>query len=93
MNGSPAQAVQHSIPHPFASLSAAEITATAALIKGLYNSDVELRFKALTLQEPPKKDVLGFLRAEHDGQSTPELTRRAFVSYYLRNTVSPTRWR
>ncbi|KAI9676820.1 MAG: hypothetical protein M1817_006659 [Caeruleum heppii] len=73
-------------PHPLASLSAFEISASAELVKGLYPSDVDLYYKAITLQEPSKKDVMGFLDLEHRGQKPPTLARKSFIWYYIRNT-------
>ncbi len=74
-------------PHPLASLSGAEITTSSTLVKQLYPSEVDLYFKAITLQEPAKKDVVPYLNLEHQGHQPTSLARRSFVWYYLRNTV------
>ncbi|KAI9814290.1 MAG: hypothetical protein M1832_005930 [Thelocarpon impressellum] len=77
---------QTSPPHPLVPLTSREITESAHLIRGLHPPETDLYFKAITLQEPSKKDVVPFLQAEHRHKTPPPLTRRAFVSYYLRNT-------
>lgn len=50
--------------------------------------NVDLRFKVVTLEEPAKKSLIPYLEAEHGGKPVPRIDRRAFVAYYLRNTVS-----
>ncbi|KAI9837753.1 MAG: hypothetical protein M1819_006687 [Sarea resinae] len=72
--------------HPLAPLTAAEIKEGARLTYSLYPSGTNLHFKAITLQEPEKREVVPFLEAEHSGKSLPTIDRRAFVSYYIRNT-------
>ncbi|KAF2670706.1 hypothetical protein BT63DRAFT_199495 [Microthyrium microscopicum] len=72
--------------HPFASLSEDEIAQTASAIRSLWPKSVDLQFKALTLHEPPKAEVLVYLEAEHTGVILPQLHRKAFVNYYIRNT-------
>ena len=74
--------------HPLAPLSAAEIQIAAAVIKASWPAHTDLHFKAVTLQEPPKAQVLEYLEAEHGGSSRPDINRLAFINYYIRNTVS-----
>jgi primary-amine oxidase len=74
--------------HPLAPLSASELQNAAAIIKASWPAHTDLHFKVVTLQEPPKASVLPFLEAEHGGTSLPEIPRKAFVNYYIRNTVS-----
>ena len=69
--------------HPFQSLSPSEIEAAAAVVKAEYPSDADLHYKAITLLEPEKEVVKIWLAADQK----PSLDRRAFVLYYLRNTV------
>jgi primary-amine oxidase len=77
-----------SVPsHPLAPLSAAELQNAAAIIKASWPVHTDLHFKVVTLQEPPKAEVLRYLEAEHGGKPLPSLTRKAFVNYYIRNTV------
>lgn len=76
------------VAHPLCPLTAAEITTTAELLRGVWPSTVELHFKVITLDEPAKKQMIPYLEAEHDGSSLPQIDRKSFVSYYLRNTVS-----
>lgn len=73
--------------HPLAPLSAPEITTAASIIKASWPAHTDLHFKVITLQEPPKTEVLRYLEAEHSGESRPEISRKAFLNYYIRNTV------
>jgi primary-amine oxidase len=72
-------------------LSKEEIKIVSGLIRGLWRSATEIHFKVITLQEPPKEQVLSYLEAEHAGGDTslgsPGLDRRAWVNYYIKNTV------
>jgi primary-amine oxidase len=77
-----------SLQHPLGPLTAAEISESARLIKGLWPSNTDIQFKSITLREPNKADLTPFLAAEHAGQPTPNIERRSFVVYYIRNTVS-----
>lgn len=74
--------------HPLSPLTAAEITRSAYLIKGLYPPKTNLQFKAITLEEPEKAQLVPYLEAEHHGRRVPKIDRKAFVCYYIRNTVS-----
>lgn len=74
--------------HPLGPLTAAEITESSRLVKGLWPSTTDLQFKVITLQEPNKADLTPFLTAEHAGKKAPSVERRSFVVYYIRNTVS-----
>lgn len=76
--------------HPFAPLSAPEIKLAAELIHGEWPEKTDFQFKVITLEEPSKADVIPVLEAEARGETWAQLDRRAFVNYYLRNTVSPT---
>ena len=73
--------------HPLSPLTASEITTSAHLIRGLYPSKTNLQFKAITLEEPEKAQLIPFLDAEHRRGRTPSIDRKAFVNYYIRNTV------
>jgi primary-amine oxidase len=73
--------------HPLAPLSASELQTAAAIIKASWPAHTDLHFKVVTLQEPPKVEVLKYLEAEHSGESRPSISRRAFINYYVRNTV------
>lgn len=74
--------------HPLAPLSAAEITSAAAIIKASWPAHTDLHFKVVTLEEPPKTEIIQYLEAEHSGASRPSISRKAFLNYYIRNTVS-----
>lgn len=83
----PVQLSQHVACHPLSPLSAREIQKAAGLVRNSLPEESELRFKAITLDEPAKAILVPYLAKEHDGQRLPSLSRRAFVSYYVRNTV------
>ena len=83
-----ARAPKHSATHPLCPLTASEISDTAQLITNLWPSNVDLLFKVITLEEPLKKHFVPYLHAEHAGTTLPRIDRKAFVSYYLRNTVA-----
>lgn len=83
-----AKTFSHFAAHPLCPLTASEILSTSDLIKSLWPSNVELLFKVVTLEEPQKKQFVPYLDAEHSGNALPRIERRAFVAYYLRNTVS-----
>jgi primary-amine oxidase len=73
--------------HCIAPLSGDEISHASGLVKSLFPSNTSLQFKVITLQEPPKVEVLRYLEAEHNGAPLPAIQRKAFVNYYIRNTV------
>lgn len=72
--------------HPLAPLAASEITTTATLVKRRWPAHTDLHFKVITLEEPPKAEVITYLEAEHRGRPLPRISRKAFVNYYIRNT-------
>lgn len=73
--------------HPLAPLSATELQNAASIIRASWPAHTDLHFKVVTLQEPPKAEVLKYLAAEHDNLSRPSVSRKAFINYYIRNTV------
>jgi Cu2+-containing amine oxidase len=73
--------------HPLCPLSASEITRTADLVRSVWPEHTDLRFKIITLLEPAKKEFIPYLDAEISGKSLPAIERKAFVAYYIRNTV------
>jgi primary-amine oxidase len=73
--------------HCIAPLTGDEISNASSLVKALYPSNTSLQFKVVTLQEPPKVEVLRYLEAEHSRGPLPAIERKAFVNYYIRNTV------
>jgi Cu2+-containing amine oxidase len=82
-----AHATEHIAAHPLCPLTASEISNAAQLIKKLWPSNVDILFKVITLEEPQKKHFVPYLDAEHAGRTLPHIDRKAFVAYYLRNTV------
>ena len=87
---------KYAAAHPFCPLTAKEISWTAELIRMQWPQGTNLRFNVITLDEPAKREMIPYLQAEHIGQSPPHIDRRAFVAYYIRNTVelsrALTRW-
>lgn len=79
---------KHVAIHPLSPLTTSEITSAASLIRSLYASNTKFQFKAITLEEPEKARLVPYLEAEHSGGRLPSIDRKAFVSYYIRNTVS-----
>lgn len=74
--------------HPLSPLTAFEIATSSQLIHRLYPPRTDLHFKAVTLQEPAKAQIVPYLEAEHARAKKPSIERRSFVCYYIRNTVS-----
>ncbi len=74
--------------HPLSPITASEIRAAAGLVRRLYPSTTNFQFKTITLEEPEKARLVPYLEAEHNAQRLPKIDRKAFVCYYLRNTVS-----
>ncbi|CAN9430450.1 unnamed protein product [Alternaria alternata] len=85
-NPSPRSEKSVSAQHPLSALSASELRNAAAIIKASWPAHTDLHFKVVTLQEPPKAEVLKYLEAEHSGKPVPSISRKAFVNYYIRNT-------
>jgi primary-amine oxidase len=73
--------------HPLSPITADEITHASALIRSLWPENTSIQFKVITLDEPSKAEVIPYLDAEHGRESLPAIERKAFVNYYLRNTV------
>lgn len=73
--------------HPLAPITPEEIQQAVALVKAQWPEKTDLHFKAITLQEPAKAEVVPYIEAEFHGDSLPLIERRVFVSYYLRQTV------
>ena len=72
--------------HPYAPLSAEEITYASSLLKKEWQEGTDIQFKSVTLAEPPKEKVLSYLEAESKNASLPPIARQSFISYYLRGT-------
>lgn len=78
---------KHVSPHPLSPLASAEISNVSKLVQSLYPRNANLQYKSITLQEPEKAHLVPFLNAERNGLKTSTIERRAFVAYYIRNTV------
>lgn len=83
----PVRTSRRTSAHPFAPLSGDEIRTAASLIQGQWPENIDLQFKAVTLEEPVKAEAIPFLQAERSGQRLPSIDRKAFVNYYVRKTV------
>jgi Cu2+-containing amine oxidase len=75
------------LTHPLGPLTAAEISQASAAIRAAWPEGTLFQFKVITLVEPPKMQMVDFLDAEHKGLAPAAIDRRAFVLYYIRNTV------
>lgn len=73
-------------PHPYAPLSAEEIKYASSLLRTQWPDSTDLQFKIVTLDEPPKREVLSYLDAEAHNDYLPAIARKAFINYYLRKT-------
>jgi len=73
--------------HPLGPLSADEIKKASALVRQAWPEGTLFQFKAVTLLEPAKLELIPYLDAERKGQVPTDIDRRAFVVYYLKNTV------
>lgn len=74
--------------HPLSPLDPNEISKCAQLISAAWPKNTELTFKNITLAEPPKRILVPYLEKEHNGLPREVIDRKAFVTYYIRNTVS-----
>lgn len=84
----PVHTATQSETHPLAPISADEIQNAVSVIKSQWPTDTNFQFKAVTLQEPAKAETVPYLEADFHGGDLPQIDRRAFVAYYIRNTVS-----
>lgn len=73
--------------HPLAPISPDEVKNAVALVRAQWPANTDLHFKAITLQEPAKAEAVPYIEAEFHGYQLPQIDRRIFVSYYLRQTV------
>jgi len=74
-------------PHPFDSITDAEIRKTSKLIKDL-NGDAYVHFTQIDRLDPPKKDTLKYLDIErYGGGPLPEIPRRTYAYYYLNDKM------
>ena len=83
----PTRAARRDDVHPLAPISADEIQNAVTLVKSQWPANTGLQFKAITLQEPAKSEAVPYIEAEFHGYDLPQIDRRVFVSYYLRQTV------
>ena len=74
--------------HPLSPLDPNEITKCAGLIRAAWPKNIQVAFKTITLAEPPKRILVPYLQKEHNGLPRQVLDRKAFVTYYIRGTVS-----
>jgi primary-amine oxidase len=67
--------------HPLTALTTDEIVLASSLIRTIHGEQTKLRFKGISLHEPPKSEVL-----KYRSNSQP-LPRKAWVNYYVTGTV------
>jgi len=72
--------------HPLSELSFAETQRAIEIVRQLHGQR-DLVFKAVTLEEAPKDNVIEYLNAEQHGTPLPPIPRLAFAAYYLKGTV------
>jgi len=66
------------LPHPLDPLSADEIeSARTAILKHRGGSDLAIHFRAIFLEEPPKKELTSYLDLEHSGKLGADTVRPA----------------
>jgi Cu2+-containing amine oxidase len=73
--------------HPLGPLTAAEIGQASSAIRSAWPEGTLFQFKVITLSEPAKAQMVSYLDAEHKGLQPSAIDRRAFVVYYIKNTV------
>ncbi|KAF2123231.1 copper amine oxidase [Lophiotrema nucula] len=69
-------------PHPLDPLSLDEIASVASVVRALTPNNEEI-FRVITLAEPPKKELTGYLDAEHARRTPRPLKRVAKVHAYI----------
>ncbi|KAF3397872.1 hypothetical protein F1880_005856 [Penicillium rolfsii] len=75
-------------PHPFDPLTPGEIAKAAIIVrKHLHGEDPN--FRVITLQEPPKQEMISFLEGELRGQSHQRPVRAARVQVTIRGNSKP----
>ncbi|RVX71422.1 Copper amine oxidase 1 [Exophiala mesophila] len=67
-------------PHPLDILTASETNTARDIVAGLHPDNV-INFREIYLEEPPKKQLIEFLTAEHAGKDAPRPARTALVQY------------
>ncbi|KAF2108826.1 amine oxidase [Lophiotrema nucula] len=73
--------------HPLDPLTPSEITSAAAIVRN-YFPGASLIFRAITLSEPPKKELIPYLQAERLGEHLPSPPPRvAQIQFYLENAT------
>ena len=60
----PTRPAKQAYIHPLAPISSTEIENAVALVKAQWPSGTDLHFKAITLEEPKKAEMVPFLEAE-----------------------------
>jgi primary-amine oxidase len=76
-------------PHPLAQLSAAEFRRARDIVRGLYGSDTSVFFRAISLKEPSKAELVSFLEAEHAGNLTADTKRPPRLALVEHDLVRP----
>ncbi|KAF4871783.1 Copper amine oxidase 1 [Colletotrichum siamense] len=71
--------------HPLDPATAEEIQVATDLVKNLFYG-IPLHFKAAGLDEPPKQEMIAYLKAEHAGEPLPEIPRRIFAIWYIKRS-------
>ncbi|KFY25200.1 hypothetical protein V491_01869, partial [Pseudogymnoascus sp. VKM F-3775] len=66
------------VQHPIGPLTASEINRSVSLLKASWPTNTDFHFKAVTLLEPLKAELLPYLQAERSGSTPAKIDRKAF---------------
>jgi primary-amine oxidase len=80
-----------SLPHPLDQLSEAEIEIARQVVLQARGTEVVLNFRTITLEEPPKAELVKFLELEHAGAVTAQTDRPARLAKAMYDIVRPDR--
>jgi primary-amine oxidase len=80
--------------HPLSPLSEHEFRNARDIINGLYGAESTLFFRAISLNEPRKAELIPYLEAEHAGAALAELSERrppreALIEYDVITAAAP----
>jgi primary-amine oxidase len=78
------------IPHPLQHLNKAETELVVKILRQHHPDDV-IEFRQISLQEPPKAELLVFLDLEHAGKITDTTARPARVAHCQYDTIGSDR--
>lgn len=77
-------------PHPLSQLSADEFRKARDIVKDLHGPDTSIFFRAISLSEPSKAELIPYLEAEHAGSLTDDTVRPPRLALVEHDLVTPT---